>query len=173
MKEPDIGSGSTDTVTRVQPQWPIAVARMLIGLLWLGSLRWKLPPDFDGGSERSLRSWLDLEIEHAAFGPYGRLIESVVVPNFALFAWLLFLAELFAGLSLLLGLFTRAGSVLGMAMSINLGIGLVAVPGEWPWSYVMLAMWHGLFLVLAAGTSISIDNQLRRRALPRPLRHLL
>ena len=32
-------------------------------------------------------------------------------------------------------------------MSLNLGIGLLEVPGEWPWSYIMLAMWHGVFLV--------------------------
>ena len=28
------------------PLWPIALSRMLIGVLWLFSLRWKLPPDF-------------------------------------------------------------------------------------------------------------------------------
>lgn len=137
--------------------WPIAVARVLIGVLWLFSLRWKLPPSFDGGSERGLREWLELEVEFAAFEPYGRLIDSVVLPNFTLFAWLLFLTELLVGLSLLLGLRTRIGSLVGLAMSLNLGIGLLDVPGEWPWSYAMLAMWHGLFFVTDAGRVYGLD----------------
>lgn len=137
--------------TRITALWPIAVARILVGLLWLGSLRWKLPPSFDGGSERGLREWLDLEVEHAVFGFYGRLIESVVIPNFTAFAWALFLTELVVGLSLLTGAMVRVGAALGLGLSLNLGVGLLEVPGEWPWSYAMLAMWHGLFIVSDAG----------------------
>ena len=144
------------------PMWPIAGARVLIGLLWLGSLRWKLPPDFDGGSERGLREWLDLEVEHAAFGFYGDLIDDIVLPNFEFFAWSLFLLELAVGLSLLTGTLTRLGAALGLAMSINLGVGLLDVPGEWPWSYAMLAMWHGLFLVSGAGLLWGFDRKLVR-----------
>lgn len=153
-----IDDGSTTNQT--MPMWPVAVARMLIGLLWLGSLRWKLPPDFDGGSERGLREWLDLEVEHAAFGFYGQLVENVVIPNFTLFAWLVFLFELAVGVSLLLGLLTKLGALIGLAMSLNLGIGLLEVPGEWPWSYAMLAMWHGVFFVAGAGRVWGLDRLL-------------
>lgn len=147
---------------------PIALARMMIGVLWLYSLRWKLPPDFDGGSERGLREWLDLEVEHAAFGFYGRLVESVVIPNFTLFAWLVFLAELSVGLSLLTGTATRLGALIGLLLSLNLGVGLLDVPGEWPWSYAMLAMWHGLFVVSGPGRVWGVD-QLIVRSDPSPL----
>ena len=82
----------------LSPTWPLALARILLGILWLGTLRWKLPPDFDGGSERGLREWLDLQVEHPTFSFYGDLIESVVIPNFFLFAWVLFLTELLVGL---------------------------------------------------------------------------
>ncbi len=145
------------------PLWPIAGARILIGVLWLFALRWKLPPSFDGGSERGLREWLELEVEFAAFGLYGDLIESVVLPNFTLFAWLVFLAELAVGLSLPLGTGVRVGALVGLAMSLNLGIGLLEVPGEWPWSYAMLAMWHGLFLVTNAGMVWGLDGALAGR----------
>lgn len=143
--------------------WPVAVARILIGVLWLFSLRWKLPPSFDGGSERGLREWLELEVEFAAFEAYGNLIDSLVLPNFTLFAWLVFLAELVVGLSLLLGLRVRLGALLGLALSLNLGIGLLEVPGEWPWSYAMLAMWHGLFFVTDAGQVFGLDSRYRIR----------
>lgn len=145
------------------PLWPVAAARMVIGILWLFSLRWKLPPDFTAGAERSLLDWLQLEVQYPALPFYGELVATVVIPNFIFFAWLLFLAELLVGLSLLSGTLTRLGGAVGFLMAINLGIGLLEVPGEWPWSYVMLAMWHGLFVVTGAGRSFGVDRWLLRR----------
>lgn len=141
------------------PLWPVAVARVLIGVLWLFSLRWKLPPSFDGGEQRSIADWLDLMVEHAAFGFYGDLIESLVIPNVTFFSWLLFLTELLVGLSLLLGYRVPIGGLVGLGLSLNLGIGLLAVPGEWPWSYAMLAMWHGVFVVTDAGRVWGLDGR--------------
>lgn len=155
------------------PRWPIAVARILIGTLWLYALRWKLPPDFDGRGETSLQEWLELAVEHAAIAPYGELIDSFVLPNFTFFAWLVFGAELLAGLSLLTGTLTRAGAALGLALSVNLGVAMLEVPGEWPWSYVMLAMWHALFLVTAPGLTWGIDARLvGNGSLPPTVRYL-
>jgi hypothetical protein len=143
--------------------WPIALSRILIGLLWLGTLRWKLPPEFAPASGRGLLDWLLLEAQYPAFAFYGSFVESVVIPNFALFAWLIFLSELGVGLMLVTGTWTRLAGGLGLFMSLNLGIGLLEVPGEWPWSYIMMAMWHGLFVVSAAGRVLGVDAWLRHR----------
>jgi thiosulfate dehydrogenase [quinone] large subunit len=145
------------------PLWPVAISRTLIGAMWLLSLRWKLPPDFAPATGRGLMDWLLLEVEHPAFGFYSSVIETIVIPNFTLFAWLVFLLELFIGISLLAGWLTRLGAVAGLLMSINLGIGLLEVPGEWPWSYMMMAMWHGVFLVVAPGRLWGVDARLRGR----------
>ena len=56
------------------------------------------------------------------------------------------------GLGLLLGIGTRAAALLGLLLSLNLLVGLLEVPGEWPWSYVLMAMWHGTILVSGAGS---------------------
>jgi uncharacterized membrane protein YphA (DoxX/SURF4 family) len=145
------------------PIWPIAASRIMIGVLWLYSLRWKLPPDFTTGAGRGLMDWLQLEVQHPAFGFYGDFVASVVIPNFTLFAWLVFLAELLVGLALLTGTLTRLGGLVGLLMAFNLGIGLLDVPGEWPWSYVMLAMWQGTFLISGAGRTLGVDGWLRDR----------
>lgn len=158
---------------KTAPLWPISIARILIGVLWLYALRWKLPPDFEGGSETSLRTWLELAVEHAAFAPYGELIDNVVLPNFTLFAWLVFLAELVTGLSLLTGTLTRAGAALGLLMSLNLGVAMLGVPGEWPWSYAMLAMWHAVFFLAAPGLKWGVDAHLIKRNLPSPTVRLM
>jgi hypothetical protein len=151
------------TLSHQTALWPIALSRVLIGLLWLGTLRWKLPPDFAPASGRGLLDWLLLEVQHPAFSFYGNFVESVVIPNFALFGWLIFLSELGVGLLLVTGTWTRLAGVLGLLMSLNLGIGLLGVPGEWPWSYIMMAMWHGLFAVSAAGRVLGVDAWLRHR----------
>ena len=148
------------------PLWPIALSRVLIGVLWLFSLRWKLPPYFAPAAGRGLLDWLQLEVQHPAFDFYARFVQTVVIPNFTLFAWLIFLSELLVGLALLTGAFTRPAAALGVLMSINLGIGLLEVPGEWPWSYIMLAMWQAVFLVTAAGRVFGVDGWLRRRLAP-------
>lgn len=143
--------------------WPIAAGRIMIGILWLFSLRWKLPPDFIPATGRGLMDWLALEVQHPAFAFYADFVSSIVIPNFTLFAWLVFLSELLVGLSLLTGTLTRLGGLLGLLLAINLGIGLLEVPGEWPWSYVMLAMWQGVFLVAGAGRLFGVDGWLRKR----------
>ncbi len=145
------------------PLWPIAASRMLIGILWLFSLRWKLPPNFAPAAGRGLLDWLQLEVQHPAFAFYGEFVSAVIIPNFTFFAWIIFLAELTVGLSLLTGTLTRLGGLLGLLMALNLGIGLLEVPGEWPWSYVMLAMWQGTFVVTNAGRLFGVDGWLRQR----------
>ena len=145
------------------PLWPIALARIAIGGLWLLSLRWKLPPDFAPDAGRGLLDYLQLEAQYPAFALYGRFVEAVVIPNFTLFAWLIFLAELLVGLSLLTGTLTRLGAAVGLLMALNLGVGMLAVPNEWPWSYIMLAMFHFIFLITAAGRVLGGDAWLRRR----------
>ena len=148
------------------PLLPLVLSgcRSLIGLLWLASLRWKLPPTFAGlEGHRSLMEWLQLEVAHPTVGLYADFVAGVVIPNFFLFAWLTFLIELALGLSLALGLYSRLGATLGGLWALNLTIGLISVPGEWPWSYLMLLMWHGLFLVSVDKQTWSLDAILRKR----------
>lgn len=145
--------------------FPLALSgcRSLIGLLWLASLRWKLPPAFIApAGQRGLMDWLQLEVAHPTIGLYAGFVANVVIPNFILFAWLTFLIELVTGLSLTLGLFSRLGAFLGLLWALNLTIGLLSVPGEWPWSYLMLVMWHGLFLVSTRHQQWALDALWRR-----------
>lgn len=132
---------------------PLTVGRIVLGVMWLASLLWKLPFDFEPSGEKTgLRTWLEREVENPAFGFYGDLIDSLVLPNFTFFAWLVFLAELAVGVALLLGIFVRPAAILGLLMSVNLWIGLKSVPGEWHWIYILMAFWH-LAILLAPSSS--------------------
>ena len=53
------------------PLWPIALARIAIGVLWLLSLRWKLPPDFAPDAGRGLLDYLQMCIRDRLYTQPG------------------------------------------------------------------------------------------------------
>ena len=93
--------------------------RVLMGAMWWQQTLWKIPPNFDG-----LRYWMQQEADHAAIALQGALVRDVVLPNLVVFGPLVYLVELAIGVSLLLGLFSRAGALLGLLMGLNLWLGL-------------------------------------------------
>ncbi len=146
------------------PLWPLALCRMAIGILWLTALIWKLPPSFiPPEGLRSLKDWMELEVQYPVVPLYGQFVQTIVLPHFTLFAWATFMVELLSGLGLLLGLFTRAAAVLGLLMGLNLTIGLLNVPNEWPWSYLMLVMFQAVFVIADPGRVWGLDARRARR----------
>ena len=71
--------------------------------------------------------------------------------------------EVAIAVSLILGVFTRAGAALGALMAINLWLGLYNAPGEWPWTYMFLVVIQLLFVINPPGRSLGIDALLWRR----------
>ncbi|MGE5850139.1 MAG: hypothetical protein ACM362_08435, partial [Candidatus Methylomirabilota bacterium] len=107
------------------------ILRMLYGLLWLQQVTWKVPPDFGLARKDGLYYWTAEMVKYSFLPPHKIFVESVVLPNFLLFAWLTFLTELFIGVSHLLGIVGRLGALLALAMSANLLVGLARHPAEW------------------------------------------
>ncbi len=174
---------------RRAPTWPLRVASLVIGVLWLQQLTWKLPwnnfvspgekingvtanpvlsaqqpgPFLDTGS--GLYHWM---VQEAIYGNkilpfYGDLIKNVVLPNWQLFGWLTFFMEATIGVLLLLGLLTRLGGLIALGQSLNLFLGLGLHPQEWIWSYAMLAVLSFIFLTTGAGRVWGLDGWLRPR----------
>jgi uncharacterized membrane protein YphA (DoxX/SURF4 family) len=130
-------------------QW---IVRLIVGCMWWQQSLWKVPPNFDG-----LRYWTEQMVEHAAFPIHGRLVKDVVLANFAPFAYLVYFTEVAVAVSLILGLFVRAGSVVGALLILNLYFGLYRSPAEWPWTYVFLILLMVLFAVGRVGRSLGAD----------------
>jgi hypothetical protein len=72
--------------------------------------------------------------------------------------------ELAIAVSLLLGLLSRAGALLGLLMGLNLWLGLYSAPGEWPWTYMFLVMIQAWFVIDPPGRMLGLDVLLHRRA---------
>ncbi len=109
-----------------------------------------------GGSNFSI----DLSFISSA---YGAFLNGFVLPNFSWLAWLIFGMELFITITVLFGVFGRLGALVGTLQAVNLTIGLLPVPGEWEWTYIMLTVINFALLITAANRYIGLDGLLRPR----------
>jgi len=96
-------------------------------------------------------------VEHASTQLQSDLVRDLVLPNIAVFGPLVYTIEVAIAASLILGLATRLGSVLGALMAVNLWLGLYNADGEWPWTYMFLVVLELLFLIDPPGRSLGID----------------
>jgi thiosulfate dehydrogenase [quinone] large subunit len=144
------------------------LARFFVGGMWYQQMLWKMPPTFTDQPDGSggLGYWMGEMVKYAAFRSHASLVNDLMLPNFKLFAYQVWAGETFIAVSLLLGLFTRLGGLLGTLMAINLWFGLYNRPNEWPWTYFFLILLNGFFLVFRAGRALGIDTLLAPRTVP-------
>jgi thiosulfate dehydrogenase (quinone) large subunit len=140
------------------PLWPLGLARVLYGYLWWQQSAWKVPSDdFGRKSGGGLWYWVQQEIQHPTVAAYRDFLVSVMIPHWTFFGWMTLITETFIAVTLMLGLFTRLGSLAAIGMAANITIGILGVPHEWGWTYVMLIMLPVMFLLTDAGRSFGID----------------
>ena len=93
------------------------------------------------------------------------LLDNLFIPQIRLIGWLVWLAEFWIFLSMLLGLFTRLGALVSIGVSLQLYIGLANIPRpfEWEWSYGAIVLLSVAMLGAAAGRTLGVDGWLRRK----------
>lgn len=95
---------------------------------------------------------------------YGAFLNGFVLPNFSWFSWVILGLELFITVTVLFGLFSRLGALAGTAQAAQLTIGLLPVPGEWEWTYILLTVANFMLFATAAGRYLGVDAWLHPRA---------
>ena len=140
------------------PLWPLALARILYGVLWWQQSKWKVPSDdFGRKSGGGLWYWVQQEIQYPTVSAYKDFLVNVMIPNWSFFGYMTLVTETFIGVTLILGLFTRLGALVALGMAANITIGILSVPHEWGWTYTMLIMLAAIFLLTGAGRSFGVD----------------
>lgn len=134
----------------------IALVRIFVGYLWFQQIFWKLPPTFGG-----LHTYVVREVKGTFIPGYGAVVQNVFLANFGLLGTFTFTSELLIGLSLMLGIFSRAGALLATIMALQLYIGLSNT--EWYWTYGMLVLLGFVLLPLPTGRRLGIDQWLSVR----------
>jgi uncharacterized membrane protein YphA (DoxX/SURF4 family) len=115
-------------------------------------------PDGSGG----LRYWMGEMAKWASTGLQRHFVKDVVLPHFYFFAPQVYLSEVLIAVTLVLGLFSRLGALVGTLMAINLWLGLYRSPAEWPWTYFFLIVVQIMLLVQRPGGSLGLDAILLR-----------
>ena len=92
-------------------------------------------------------------------------LDNIVIPQIRITGWLIWFAEFWIFLSMLIGLFTRLGAIVSIGMSLQLYIGLANIPRpfEWEWSYGTIIALSIAMLGTAAGRIWGVDAWLRRK----------
>ena len=145
-----------------------ALIRIFVGYLWFQQLFWKMPPDFAG-----LYSYILRESQHTIIPGYGFILQHtflsgctslVTATGCTLYVPLaagVWIAELIVAISLMFGLFTRFGAILGSVLAIQLYVGLAYT--EWLWTYGMLVLLCLAITAIPAGRRLGIDQWLAPR----------
>jgi thiosulfate dehydrogenase [quinone] large subunit len=100
--------------------------------------------------------YLEGYIQRTAVGFYRPVLSHVVLPHVVFFGYLVGVVELFIGVSLILGVFVRAASVLGMLHMLSLTLATWWAPGHGAplWQYFGAELDHlpllFLFLIFYA-----------------------
>jgi hypothetical protein len=160
----------TSTGNRMQDTI-LGLIRVGLATLWFTQLLWKLPwnnygcppgPLVAAANTSGLCDWIGREIASPRWPAYKSFLEGFVAPNLSWLALLIVAGETFADFSLMLGLFTRAGALVGTLLGINLFIGLTAIAHEWDWTYLMLPALNAVFIVVG-GRWVGFDALLYPR----------
>jgi thiosulfate dehydrogenase [quinone] large subunit len=137
--------------------------RLYVGAFLLKQGMEKASGDFLG--QGMLAKQIEASISKAFIPAYASFLESVVLPHERLFVILVTLGEIGVGLSLLLGLLTRFGSLVGMFLMLNyyLAIGSVARGGSQAGVQISFFLAQLTFLTTSAGRHWGLDRYLKKR----------
>jgi hypothetical protein len=131
--------------------------RLLAGLMWLENVVWKVPPDFGERRGDGLYFWTTRAVEFPVWKPYSWLVEHLVLPNFTLFGWGVFVVESALVVLLLTGTAVRLAALLGVAQSIAIGLSVAEAPNEWPWAYAMMIGIHAVLVFAPSAQYAAVD----------------
>ncbi len=152
-------AATTAHATGLVQAWPLAIFRIVFGLMYIDMALQKAPWRTYGW----LHGFLQQEVAHPTLGWYAAFVRDTVLAHFRLFAMLTFLVEMTIGLALVLGAFTRVTGFASTVWQINIALGAWHAPGEWPWVWALLILPSFTFGACGAGRALGIDAALRRR----------
>ena len=162
------GAATTPIILSERSITGLALIRIFVGYLWFQQLFWKMPPTFAG-----LYVYIVRESQHTIIPGYGSLLQHTFLAGctslstpagctaFVPLAAGVWAAELLVAISLMFGLFTRFGAILGTILSLQLYVGL-AYTG-WIWIYGQMVLLALVLVAVPAGRRLGVDQWLAPR----------
>jgi uncharacterized membrane protein YphA (DoxX/SURF4 family) len=145
----------------------IAVARIATGVIFVFLGVWKtFWPAF---ANNHMQQALTQYIQHDAIGVYRLILAKVVAPHPVFFGYVVGAAELFIGVSLVLGLWVRPAAIIGLMHMFSLVLATWRGPAPAPaWRYLANQLEHlpllllfAIFFAARAGEKWGLDARSR------------
>ena len=130
--------------------------RLIIGLMWLSEGLIKLIDRTPSDKLNDYHFFLQQLHEMADSNPIGfvsSMINNLLIPNYELFAWLVIILELFLAISLVFGILSKIGSLIGIGYTIILFFSTLGW-GEWIWTYPLIAT--PMLIIFISSTCCSV-----------------
>ena len=121
-------------------EWILVAVRIWFGCLWVAGAAWKEPPYFGLAAHENLYYWMARAVDYPVFAPYTWIMSHIILPHFLWFAWPVYIIEITLGIVFILGFRVRWFALLALFMTTNIALTVLNTPGEWPWSYYLMAM---------------------------------
>ena len=129
-----------------------------------GSCRRFTPTTEQPFGETGLAYWIGVMGKPAAIPLQADFVNNIVLPNFYLFAPIVYGLEVLTAVSLMLGSSCASGASSGHFRSLNLWLGLYSAPNEWPWTYFFLLLVMLIFAIHRYGRSLGLDAIITARS---------
>ena len=135
--------------------------RLLFGLLWLQGVGWKSPAVPFDQSRGFFYDFVEGAVSNEVFAPFAWVVDTLVLPNWTLFAWATWITEILLATFLVLGLATRLFALVGAGLSVGILLSVANTPDEWGWAYWMMIGGHLVLFATAAGRVGGLDGVAR------------
>ncbi|HKW26403.1 MAG TPA: DoxX family protein [Terriglobales bacterium] len=151
----------------------VAAVRIATGVFFLFFAEYKLA-DSVFANTTFPDQWLKQFISQGAVSFYAGFLQKQVLPHHVLFGYSVGVLELFIGISLVLGLWVRAASVVGVLHMLSLTLATWWEPGynvpKWRYfgnelDHLPLLFLFLIFFTANAGYTLGLDGVLHRRKL--------
>lgn len=137
----------------------ILILRIIIGCMWLSQGIIKLidrSPDALNDHHFFLKQLHDM----ADTNPIqfvSSILNTILIPNYQIVVWIVIFLEIGLGFSIILGIFSRIGSLVGIGFTFVLFINTLGW-GEWLWTYPLIATPMIATFISSFQTRFGFDN---------------
>lgn len=140
------------------PKWPIALLRVYMGYFFLSAGLGKLFGGFL--SKPILLGIVNGYVKEGRIPFFQSFLTDVVIPNVAIFNYLVVFGEALLGISLILGLFLRLSTLLGIFMNLNFYFACPKQAQNLNKTFIII---ETVLFLLAAGRVYGLDALLKKR----------
>ncbi len=134
-------------------QWPLSLFRIFIGYVFLQAGIGKLQLHFltEPVLQETIYKWMSQGIDNPSFLHF---LQTVVLPHWQIFSYLVTFGELAVGLSYIFGFLVRPAAIAGIIMNFNF---MMSAGFESQLLNQLLIGVHLIFFAAAAGRAIGFD----------------